>query len=231
MWPRKRPAPRRARPDVPLTGQLAVDWGMSLIAPLAPAITAERMRLMFPTLTPAQIERVANHGAARAVRQGEVLFADGDRVVPFFVLRTGTVDIVRPSRDGDTLIVTHAAGEFTGETNMLSGRRSLVRAQATSDGEVIELSRDQLLSLVRCRTRTGSKGASRSTRRGSSRPVPTSPLRTWLRPNGRSRGGRTCSKRACPRCSRSATYVVAASSGSRRRSGRARSPSRSSTRR
>jgi thioredoxin reductase (NADPH) len=121
---------------------------MSLIAPLAPAITAERMRLMFPTLTPTQIERVANHGAARAVRQGDVLFAAGDRVVPFFVLRTGTVDIVRPSPDGDTLIVTHAAGEFTGETNMLSGRRSLVRAQATSDGEVIELSRDQLLSLV-----------------------------------------------------------------------------------
>ena len=118
---------------------------MSLIAPLAPAITAERMRLMFPTLTPVQIERVANHGAARAVHQGDVLFADGDRVVPFFVLRTGTVDIVRPSRDGDTLIVTHAAGEFTGETNMLSGRRSLVRAQATSDGEVIELSREQLL--------------------------------------------------------------------------------------
>ena len=29
---------------MPLTGQLAVDWGMSLIAPLAPAITAERMR-------------------------------------------------------------------------------------------------------------------------------------------------------------------------------------------
>ena len=116
---------------------------MSLIAPLAPAITAERMRLMFPTLTPAQIERVANHGAARAVRQGDVLFADGDRVVPFFVLRTGTVEIVRPSRDGDTLIVTHAAGEFTGETNMLSGRRSLVRAQRDrADGEVIELSRD-----------------------------------------------------------------------------------------
>jgi thioredoxin reductase (NADPH) len=128
---------------------------MSLIAPLAPAITPERMRLMFPTLTPAQVDRIASHGAARAVRQGEVVFAAGDRVVPFFVLRTGTIDIVRPSPDGDTLIVTHAAGEFTGETNMLSGRRSLVRAQATSDAELIELSRDQLLALVQTDSEIG----------------------------------------------------------------------------
>ena len=128
---------------------------MSLIAPMVPAITPERLRLMFRTLTPSQIERIASHGTARTVREGDVLFAAGDRVVPFFVVRAGTVDIVRPSPDGDTLIVTHAAGEFTGESNMLSGRRSLVRAQATSETEVIELSRDQLLSLVQTDSEIG----------------------------------------------------------------------------
>src|SRR3954452_3879181 len=128
---------------------------MSLIAPMVPAITPERMRLMFPTLTPAQIDRIAKHGTTRAVRDGDVVFAAGDRAVPFFVVRTGTVDIVRPSPDGDTLIVTHAAGEFTGESNMLSGRRSLVRAQATADAELLELSRDQLLSLVQTDSEIG----------------------------------------------------------------------------
>src|SRR4051794_19391033 len=128
---------------------------MSLIAPMVPAITPERMRLMFPTLTPAQIDRIAKHGTTRAVREGDVVFAAGDRAVPFFVVRTGTVAIVRPSPDGDTLIVTHAAGEFTGESNMLSGRRSLVRAQATADAELLELSRDQLLSLVQTDSEIG----------------------------------------------------------------------------
>ena len=63
---------------------------MSLIAPMVPAITPERMRLMFPTLTGSQIERIGKHGTARAVREGDVVFAAGDRVVPFFVVRTGT---------------------------------------------------------------------------------------------------------------------------------------------
>jgi thioredoxin reductase (NADPH) len=128
---------------------------MSLIAPMVPAITPERMRLMFPALTSSQIERIAKHGTARTVRAGDVVFAAGGRAVPFFVIRAGTVDIVRPSTEGDTLIVTHAAGEFTGEANMLSGRRSLVRAQATSDAELIELSRDQLLSLVQTDSEIG----------------------------------------------------------------------------
>ena len=39
-------------------------------------------------------------------------------------------------------------GEFTGESNMLSNRRSLVRARASLPGEVIELDREQLLALV-----------------------------------------------------------------------------------
>jgi thioredoxin reductase (NADPH) len=103
---------------------------------------------MFPTLTEAQIARIALHGAVRPVRDGEVLFDAGDSRVPFLVLTTASVEIVRPSPDGDSLIVTHAPGEFTGETNMLSGRRSLVRAQVTAAGDVIELSRDQLLALV-----------------------------------------------------------------------------------
>ena len=42
----------------------------------------------------------------------------------------------------------HGPGEFTGEVNMLSGRRSLVRGRAVGAGEAIELSRDELLSLV-----------------------------------------------------------------------------------
>ena len=72
----------------------------------------------------------------------------GDTSVPFFVVITGEVEIVRPFGAHETLITVHGPGEFTGEVNMLSGRRSLVRARATKPGKVIELDHQQILGLV-----------------------------------------------------------------------------------
>ena len=90
------------------------------IWPSPPAVQS-RADHVFPTLTPAQIARVTAHGHARPIRPGEVLIEAGDRVVPFFVVTAGQVDIVRPSGTGETLVAVHAAGQFSGEVNMISG--------------------------------------------------------------------------------------------------------------
>jgi thioredoxin reductase (NADPH) len=113
-------------------------------------IRAGRAEQMFPTLTPAQIKRVAQHGTTRPVAEGEILFEVGQTVVPFFVITKGEVEIVRPSETNEMVVVVHGPGQFTGEVNMLSGRRSIVRARARANdsGEVIELGHDRLLSLV-----------------------------------------------------------------------------------
>jgi thioredoxin reductase (NADPH) len=66
-----------------------------LPVPLTQSSGAERM---FPTLTPAQIKRIAAHGHARPIRRGEVLVEAGERIVPFFVVLTGRIEIVRRSR-------------------------------------------------------------------------------------------------------------------------------------
>jgi thioredoxin reductase (NADPH) len=42
----------------------------------------------------------------------------------------------------------HGPGQFTGEVNMLAGRRSLLRARVSQAGEVSELDRDRLLAIV-----------------------------------------------------------------------------------
>lgn len=104
--------------------------------------------LLFPKLTPAQIQRIALHGRLRPIRLGEVLFEAGDQIIPFFVVTRGEVVIVRPSDTTEALVAVHTPGQFTGETNMLSGRRSLVRARASASGKVIELDRERLLALV-----------------------------------------------------------------------------------
>jgi thioredoxin reductase (NADPH) len=115
---------------------------------ITPRVSASHEALMFPTLTPAQIDAIARHGESRAVAPGDVLIEVGDAVVPFFVVRTGKIEIVRPSERGRTRVAVHGPGQFTGEANLFLGRRSLTRAQVTAAGEVVELSRDALLRLV-----------------------------------------------------------------------------------
>ncbi|HEX9319117.1 MAG TPA: FAD-dependent oxidoreductase [Nitrososphaeraceae archaeon] len=111
-------------------------------------LTSSRIEKIFPKLTPAQIGRIATHGRTRSVQSGDVLIEQGDTSVPFFVVITGEVEIVRPFGTHETLITIHSDGEFTGEVNMLSGRRSLVRARATKPSEVIELDHQDLIGLV-----------------------------------------------------------------------------------
>ena len=111
-------------------------------------LTSSRIEKIFPKLTPAQIGRISAHGRTRSVQPGDVLIDQGDTSVPFFVVITGEVEIVRPFGADETLITIHGYGEFTGEVNMLSGRQSLIRARATKPGEVIELDHQELLRLV-----------------------------------------------------------------------------------
>src|SRR5207245_9494737 len=102
----------------------------------------------FPFLTAAQISRVRPGGKLREVKKGEVLFEPGDTNIPFFVLLSGSMEIVQPDLTGERPLVTHGPGGFTGEMTMISGRRSLVRGRVTEAGEFLELSADGLRSLV-----------------------------------------------------------------------------------
>src|SRR5216683_511453 len=108
----------------------------------------DRAAQMFPQLTPAQIDRISSIGHRRDVRAGEVLFDVGDQNTRFFVVLSGTIDIVRPIGDREEPVIVHHPSEFTGEINMLSARRSLVRGRMAGDGAVIAVDRDDLRTLV-----------------------------------------------------------------------------------
>jgi thioredoxin reductase (NADPH) len=108
----------------------------------------DRAGQIFPTLTDAQMARVALHGRRRAVAPGDVLVRMGDSTVPFFVVVSGRIDIVQPRPAGETLVAVHVPGHFTGETNMISGRRALFTARVAEAGEVLELDRERLVELV-----------------------------------------------------------------------------------
>ena len=110
---------------------------------------------LFPTLTAAQMGRIATQGTTRRVNAGDILVEVGDQTVPFFVVKSGELEVVRPSPDGETLVVAHSAGQFTGEATMISGRRAVLRLRVKTSGEVIQLERDKILGLVQTDTELG----------------------------------------------------------------------------
>ena len=111
-------------------------------------LTNSRIEKIFPKLTPAQISRIEAHGHIRAVQSGELLAEQGDINIPFFVVISGELEIVRPFGAQETLVTVHSPGQFTGEVNTLSGRRSMFRARVTKTGKVIELDHQQMLGLI-----------------------------------------------------------------------------------
>jgi thioredoxin reductase (NADPH) len=116
------------------------------------AVNISRPEHVFPTLTPAQIARIARHGRRRAITPGDLLVEVGQRPFSFFVVLAGGIEILRPLGGTDALIVTMRTGQFTGEGTMLTGRRSLTRIRAVEEGVVLELDREQLLALIQTDT-------------------------------------------------------------------------------
>ena len=111
-------------------------------------ISSSHLELMFPTLTAAQMARLETIGTVRQTRLGDVLIEEGDKLVSMYVVKSGRIEIVRPSTAGDTIVAVHNPGQFTGESNMLSGRRAIVRARVAEAGDVIQITREQVVNLV-----------------------------------------------------------------------------------
>ena len=113
-----------------------------------PILSPERREQLFPILTSSQIARIAAAGKTHPVSSGHLLIKQGEVAPGLFVVVSGEIEIIQPTPKGDVLITTHTAGSFTGELNMLSGRRALVCGRMSKDGEVIELDRHALQQLV-----------------------------------------------------------------------------------
>jgi thioredoxin reductase (NADPH) len=107
---------------------------------------------VFPTLKPAQLERMAAIGRIRKVEPGEVLVEAGRKNAPIFVVKTGQVEVVQPSGPTEKPVALFTSGQFTGEMSALFGRSILVRVRAKQAGEVIEIDREHLMQFLQTDT-------------------------------------------------------------------------------
>jgi thioredoxin reductase (NADPH) len=118
-----------------------VDDAMS---PLPGTIPSE----MFPALTSAQHARVRAHGQRRSVEQGEIVVELNEHVTKVFSVVSGQLHVLQVSNDQEHVVAICNPGMFTGELNVLSGRRGLVRIRAAEKSELIEIEREALQALV-----------------------------------------------------------------------------------
>src|SRR2546429_3594046 len=103
---------------------------------------------MFPALTPEHQARVAAHGRLRQVEKNETVVEANAESNKFFFVVTGQLNLLRVSEDLEEVVAVCRPGMFTGELNVLSGRRGLVAIRAAEASELIEIDRESLMSLV-----------------------------------------------------------------------------------
>ena len=113
------------------------------------SIIETRAAQMFPVLAPAEIERMRRFGTVRTFAPGEALVRVGDPGRGLTVILSGEVPVAGRGDKGEAQpIVTHGAGAFMGELAQLSGRPSLVDAQAQGPVEALIIAPERLRALL-----------------------------------------------------------------------------------
>jgi thioredoxin reductase (NADPH) len=123
---------------------LGIDTGKDALTPVPGTTPSE----MFPVLTSAQQARALAHGQHRTVEQGEIVVELNEHVTKVFVVVSGQLHILQVSNNQEHVVAICNPGMFTGELNVLSGRRGLVRIRAAEKSELIEIEREELQGLV-----------------------------------------------------------------------------------
>src|ERR1700733_2677800 len=120
---------------------------LSIEGSIAQSAYAGRSAQMFPHLTPMQITRLNAHGRKISTQKGQVLSEPGDHP-PMCVVLSGSIEIIQPTLAGETLIVVHAPGSFTGDVGTLRAISSVVRMRVREAGEVLAIDDAHLRSIV-----------------------------------------------------------------------------------
>ena len=119
-----------------------------MAAPTQPIMDTRREQ-MFPTLEPAEIERLRRFGELRSYSAGEALVRVGDAGHGLTIILSGKVDIGQDDEAGRRVpITTHEPGSFMGELAQLSGRPSLVDGHAQGAVKALIIPPERLRAML-----------------------------------------------------------------------------------
>lgn len=105
---------------------------------------------LFQSLSSEDKEHLASALRRRSLKKGEVLFRKGDEGSSLYIVRSGSIRIVLPSRTGDEVspaILTE--GDFFGEMALLDGMPRSADAVALEQSELYALKRSDFVSFLK----------------------------------------------------------------------------------
>jgi thioredoxin reductase (NADPH) len=103
---------------------------------------------LFPRLTAAQIKQLADRAETESFSPGEILFMQGQRDTPFFVVLSGAIDVIDHQPDGDRYFAQCQPGTFAADISMFTGEPTLARGVIAEDSEILVMPPDELRKLV-----------------------------------------------------------------------------------
>ncbi len=101
----------------------------------------------FPQLSSAEIAILKDLASQEEYTDGATVFSVGQTDIDLYVVESGQIEIRNPC-DGDRLLATHDAGQFTGDIDVLTGRPVVVTATAKGSARVLRVPNIQLRALL-----------------------------------------------------------------------------------
>ena len=131
--------------------------------------------VMYPRLSGAKLERLAEMGERRSFAAGETLYEQGQPDAPFLVIERGRVRVLDRKPGKDVWVAEADAGTFLGDIATFTGEPAIAECVADEPTEVIAFERSASW------TTSGATCRSRRPRVSTSNAPATSTLRThWL---------------------------------------------------
>jgi thioredoxin reductase (NADPH) len=88
---------------------------------------------LFPRLTAAQIDELAENAENLSLSPGEVLFEQGQRDSPFFVILSGAIDVIDRHPEGDRYFAQCHPGTFAADISMFTGEPTIAEGVVAED--------------------------------------------------------------------------------------------------
>jgi len=104
--------------------------------------------VLYPRMSDAKLERLATRGERRSFAAGELLFDQGQRDAPFFVIEQGLVHFLDRQPDQDVWFAQADSRTFIGDIAMFTGEPTIAACIAAEPTDVIAFDRAGLREML-----------------------------------------------------------------------------------
>src|SRR5215207_2384661 len=104
--------------------------------------------VIYPRLPPHKMEWLAQKGERRSFAPGELLYEQGARDQPFYVLVSGRVSFIDRKPGKEVWFAEADAGTFVGDIATFTGEPAIARCEAAEPTEVLAFDRPKLRAML-----------------------------------------------------------------------------------